>query len=93
MAQFYTLEEAARVLGMSRRLRTQVCKAQDTGARFARSWTVVRGDSALSTLMRWPAGEAWGATPSCGSPTWRSPRARVGPTRSKNWIFRNSNSE
>ena len=70
MAQFYTLEEAARVLGMS----PEELKTKAQRARSARSSTADRGGSASSTSTSWPAAAAWAATPSCGSPTSRSRR-------------------
>ena len=65
MAQFYSLEEAARVLGMS----PEELKAKAQHARSARSWMADRGGSGSPTSTSWPAAAAWGATPSSRCPT------------------------
>ena len=71
MAQFYTLEEAARVLGMG----PEELKLKAQRGTSAPSSTADRGGSAWPTSRSWPAAAAWGPTRTCRSRTssWRSP--------------------
>ena len=89
MAQFYTLEEAARVLGMN--AEELKSKAQSREVR-ASSLTVVRGDSVSLTSMSSRDGVDWEATPSFGCPILRCPPPRLAPATFRTWTSLNSTS-
>ncbi len=88
MAQFYTLEEAARVLGMSA---PGFEETRLSRARCARSLTVARGDSASLTSTSWRDDGDSGATPSFGCPTFDKPATPPGSSGEfRNWTLSES---